>query len=137
MRYKGGIGLCNITKCCQDVCPEHIHITDNSIIPLKERVADQYFDPVRWAARKVAGRAPQKPKESRTGPSSVGGREMEFGRAHYRELKEIVGRKGIRSADRAKMRVMIQKIEGEDPLTYQEQRLLETYLNRYRGAGAA
>src|SRR5881227_3756976 len=29
------IGLCNITKCCTEVCPEHIHITDNGIIPLR------------------------------------------------------------------------------------------------------
>ena len=37
------IGLCNITKCCTEVCPESIHITDNGIIPLKERVADDYL----------------------------------------------------------------------------------------------
>jgi hypothetical protein len=37
------------------VCPEHIHITDNGIIPLKERVADDYFDPVRWVLDKVTG----------------------------------------------------------------------------------
>jgi succinate dehydrogenase / fumarate reductase iron-sulfur subunit len=53
IKNQGGVGLCNITKCCQEVCPEHIHITDNSIIPLKERVADAYFDPVRWAMSKV------------------------------------------------------------------------------------
>ncbi len=41
-----GIGLCNITKCCTKVCPESIHITDNAIIPLKERVVDQFFDPI-------------------------------------------------------------------------------------------
>jgi succinate dehydrogenase / fumarate reductase iron-sulfur subunit len=41
-----GIGLCNITKCCTEVCPEGIHITDNAIIPLKERVVDEKFDPV-------------------------------------------------------------------------------------------
>ena len=41
----GGIGLCNITKCCTDVCPEHIKITDNAIIPLKERVVDALYDP--------------------------------------------------------------------------------------------
>jgi succinate dehydrogenase / fumarate reductase iron-sulfur subunit len=41
-----GIGYCNITKCCTKVCPEHITITDNAIIPLKERVVDQFFDPV-------------------------------------------------------------------------------------------
>jgi succinate dehydrogenase / fumarate reductase iron-sulfur subunit len=50
-----GIGYCNITKCCTEVCPEHIHITDNGIIPLKERVADEFYDPVRWLLRKVAG----------------------------------------------------------------------------------
>jgi succinate dehydrogenase iron-sulfur subunit len=42
----GGIPLCNITKCCTEVCPEGIRITDNAIIPLKERVADRRYDPV-------------------------------------------------------------------------------------------
>ncbi|MDQ3142479.1 MAG: succinate dehydrogenase/fumarate reductase iron-sulfur subunit [Bacteroidota bacterium] len=41
-----GIGLCNITKCCTAVCPEDIRITDNAIIPLKERVVDRYYDPL-------------------------------------------------------------------------------------------
>ena len=41
-----GIGYCNITKCCTKVCPEEIKITDNAIIPLKERVVDQYYDPL-------------------------------------------------------------------------------------------
>ncbi len=49
-----GSGMCNITKCCSDVCPEHIGITDNAIIPLKERVVDRYYDPVRWIVRKLA-----------------------------------------------------------------------------------
>src|SRR5579884_3354988 len=43
---EGGIGLCNITKCCTEVCPEGIRITDNAIIPLKERVVDLKYDPV-------------------------------------------------------------------------------------------
>ncbi len=43
----GGIGYCNITKCCTKVCPENITITDNAIIPLKERVVDEYYDPLR------------------------------------------------------------------------------------------
>lgn len=47
-----GIGLCNITKCCTTVCPEGIHITDNGIIPLKERVVDRYYDPVMILFRK-------------------------------------------------------------------------------------
>jgi succinate dehydrogenase / fumarate reductase iron-sulfur subunit len=46
LKNKHGIGLCNITKCCTKVCPESIQITDNGIIPLKERVVDQFFDPV-------------------------------------------------------------------------------------------
>ncbi|MDP8990222.1 MAG: succinate dehydrogenase/fumarate reductase iron-sulfur subunit [Acidobacteriota bacterium] len=41
-----GIGYCNITKCCTKVCPEEIKITDNAIIPLKERVVDVFFDPI-------------------------------------------------------------------------------------------
>jgi succinate dehydrogenase / fumarate reductase, iron-sulfur subunit len=46
LREQFGIGLCNITKCCTKVCPESITITDNAIIPLKERVVDRFFDPV-------------------------------------------------------------------------------------------
>src|SRR5690242_15583325 len=47
LKQRHGIGYCNITKCCTKVCPEGIRITDNAIIPLKERVVDDYFDPVR------------------------------------------------------------------------------------------
>jgi succinate dehydrogenase / fumarate reductase iron-sulfur subunit len=50
-----GLGYCNITKCCTEVCPEDIHITDNAIIPLKERVVDRYYDPLVWIARKIRG----------------------------------------------------------------------------------
>jgi succinate dehydrogenase / fumarate reductase iron-sulfur subunit len=50
-----GLGLCNITKCCTEVCPEEIHITDNAIIPLKERVVDKYYDPLRILWNKVFG----------------------------------------------------------------------------------
>jgi succinate dehydrogenase / fumarate reductase, iron-sulfur subunit len=46
LRRAHGIGYCNITKCCTAVCPEHIIITDNAIIPLKERVVDEFFDPL-------------------------------------------------------------------------------------------
>ena len=48
-----GSGMYNITRCCTDVCPEHIKITDNSIIPLKERVVDRFYDPVMWIFRKL------------------------------------------------------------------------------------
>lgn len=47
LKNQHGIGFCNITKCCTHVCPEHITITDNAIIPLKERVVDKFFDPLR------------------------------------------------------------------------------------------
>jgi len=30
-----------------------IEITDNAIIPLKERVVDDFYDPVRWLVRKI------------------------------------------------------------------------------------
>ena len=51
-----GIGYCNITKCCTEVCPESITITDNAIIPLKERLADRYYDPLAWIRNKLTGR---------------------------------------------------------------------------------
>jgi succinate dehydrogenase / fumarate reductase iron-sulfur subunit len=50
-----GIGYCNITKCCTEVCPEEIHITDNAIIPLKERVVDEFYDPILRLVRKIRG----------------------------------------------------------------------------------
>jgi succinate dehydrogenase / fumarate reductase, iron-sulfur subunit len=51
-----GLGMCNITKCCTEVCPEGIKITDNAIIPMKERVADLKYDPVRWIASTIRRR---------------------------------------------------------------------------------
>lgn len=55
IKQKAGLGFCNITKCCTEVCPEHIHITDNAIIPLKERVVDEYYDPLAWLMGKLTG----------------------------------------------------------------------------------
>jgi succinate dehydrogenase iron-sulfur subunit len=62
MKDKAGLGYCNITKCCQEVCPEHIVITDNAIIPEKERVVDDHYDPLVWLYRKLRGKGktPQK-----------------------------------------------------------------------------
>ncbi len=51
LRQDHGIGYCNITKCCTVVCPEHITITDNAIIPLKERVVDRFYDPIKKLLR--------------------------------------------------------------------------------------
>jgi succinate dehydrogenase / fumarate reductase, iron-sulfur subunit len=58
LKAQGGLSLCNITKCCTEVCPEDIHITDNAIIPLKERVVDQSYDPIAWLGRKLRRRGP-------------------------------------------------------------------------------
>ena len=52
-----GLGMCNITKCCTEVCPEHIKITDNAIIPMKERVVDTMYDPVVWLGSKIPRRS--------------------------------------------------------------------------------
>jgi len=52
-----GVGFCNITKCCTVVCPEHITITDNAIIPLKERVVDRFYDPLKRLFGKLLGRS--------------------------------------------------------------------------------
>jgi len=57
LRRRMGLGMCNITKCCTEVCPEHIKITDNAIIPLKERVVDASYDPVAWLGRKILRRS--------------------------------------------------------------------------------
>jgi succinate dehydrogenase / fumarate reductase iron-sulfur subunit len=54
-----GIGYCNITKCCTHVCPESITITDNAIIPLKERVVDRFYDPLRMILRIFSPERPQ------------------------------------------------------------------------------
>ena len=56
LKERDGIGYCNITKCCTVVCPEHIKITDNAIIPLKERVVDMYYDPIAKIFRKLFGK---------------------------------------------------------------------------------
>ncbi len=52
LKKANGVGYCNITKCCTTVCPEGITITDNAIIPLKERVIDRFYDPVKMLFRK-------------------------------------------------------------------------------------
>jgi succinate dehydrogenase / fumarate reductase iron-sulfur subunit len=55
LKERDGIGYCNITTCCRQVCPEHITITENAIIPLKERVVDQYYDPLAKLFRMFKG----------------------------------------------------------------------------------
>jgi len=55
LQTSGGVGFCNITKCCTKVCPESITITDNAIIPLKERVVDRFYDPLKKLFRVFSG----------------------------------------------------------------------------------
>ena len=55
LKERDGIGYCNITTCCRQVCPENITITENAIIPLKERVVDQFFDPLQKLFRMFRG----------------------------------------------------------------------------------
>jgi succinate dehydrogenase / fumarate reductase iron-sulfur subunit len=78
-----GMGMCNITKCCTEVCPEHIKITDNAIIPMKERVVDRKFDPIVRLGRKIFRRDqlddpanwPAEEIPAMSGASVPGGRE--------------------------------------------------------------
>jgi succinate dehydrogenase / fumarate reductase iron-sulfur subunit len=63
-REQAGLGYCNITKCCTEVCPEGIHITDNAIIPMKERVVDRTYDPLVWLGNKIGIR--DKDRDSRS-----------------------------------------------------------------------
>ena len=60
LKKSQGIGYCNITKCCTKVCPEHITITDNAIIPLKERVVDRYYDPIGMVLYQLTGKKKKK-----------------------------------------------------------------------------
>jgi succinate dehydrogenase / fumarate reductase iron-sulfur subunit len=53
LEHQAGLALCNVTKCCSEVCPEGIHITDNAIIPLKERVVDRSYDPLAMLKRRL------------------------------------------------------------------------------------
>jgi succinate dehydrogenase iron-sulfur subunit len=69
-----GLGYCNITKCCTEVCPEHIKITDNAIIPMKERVVDNRFDPLVFLGRRIFRRDQlDEPTPTAAALASVGG----------------------------------------------------------------
>ena len=66
-----GLGYCNITKCCTEVCPEHIKITDNALIPMKERVVGRKYDPLVWLGSKIGRRTAEgHPEGSRHGLTS-------------------------------------------------------------------
>jgi succinate dehydrogenase / fumarate reductase iron-sulfur subunit len=82
IRHEYGSGYCNITRCCTEVCPEHINITDNGIIPLKERVVDRYFDPVLVVLRTLTG------KQGRTKSLPSSAEEVQREQAEARDSAE-------------------------------------------------
>jgi succinate dehydrogenase / fumarate reductase, iron-sulfur subunit len=65
LKKEFGSGMCNITKCCTTVCPENIKITDNGIIPLKERVVDRFYDPITIIGRKLFGKKKKFPAHTK------------------------------------------------------------------------
>jgi succinate dehydrogenase / fumarate reductase, iron-sulfur subunit len=72
LKHEYGASMCNITRCCTEVCPEHINITDNGIIPMKERVVDRYYDPLLAIGRKLFGiRVRKEPRQTRPAPTPV------------------------------------------------------------------
>jgi succinate dehydrogenase / fumarate reductase iron-sulfur subunit len=73
LKKSEGIGYCNITKCCTAVCPESIKITDNAIIPLKERVVDEFYDPIRRLFRMFKSGERSERKPDRAQPSKKEG----------------------------------------------------------------
>jgi len=89
-----GLGMCNITKCCTEVCPEHIKITDNAIIPMKERVVDTMYDPVVWLGNKIPRRG-----------ASAANRALDAGDATTAE-QHARGRLRQKPSDRAALRAL-------------------------------
>ncbi len=48
-----GLGLYNITKCCTEACPQSIRITENAIIPPKERAVVISNARLRWLGLRI------------------------------------------------------------------------------------
>jgi hypothetical protein len=79
LQEEQGLSKCNITKCCTEVCPEHIKITDNAIIPLKERVVDAKYDPVAWLGRKILNRSKRSAAEAAATSPAAGPAAVQVG----------------------------------------------------------
>jgi succinate dehydrogenase / fumarate reductase iron-sulfur subunit len=86
--YAQGLGYCNITKCCTEVCPEHIKITDNAIIPMKERVVDRRYDPLVWLGRKIFRRDQMEQQTAGTAQTAEG--------TEAEQHDVLAGRDGVR-----------------------------------------
>ncbi|GAA3757120.1 hypothetical protein GCM10022225_47960 [Plantactinospora mayteni] len=92
-----GLGYCNITKCCTEVCPEHIKITDNAIIPMKERVVDRRYDPVVWLGSKIFRRGKQNEAvqgQTPRDPDELGSVHSHAGGSHEPEA-EVGAERGV------------------------------------------
>jgi succinate dehydrogenase / fumarate reductase iron-sulfur subunit len=87
LQQEQGLGKCNITKCCTEVCPEHIKITDNAIIPLKERVVDAKYDPVAWLGRKIGRRTKRSAAEAAASAPAQGPAAIEPGTVEAEALE--------------------------------------------------
>ena len=86
-----GLGYCNITKCCTEVCPEGIHITDNAIIPMKERVVDSKYDPAFGLFRVLRSRSKSSKTMNEQADHAWGLlRSVEDGDAEYSEVADQV-----------------------------------------------
>jgi succinate dehydrogenase / fumarate reductase iron-sulfur subunit len=96
-----GLGFCNITKCCTEVCPEHIKITDNAIIPMKERVVDTQYDPLVWLGSKIPRRSNMAASRSlSTGDTSAAEQQA---RERLRE----------KPADTAALRTLVESLKAQ------------------------
>jgi succinate dehydrogenase / fumarate reductase iron-sulfur subunit len=98
-----GLGYCNITKCCTEVCPENIHITDNGIIPMKERVVDTKYDPILFLGSKIGLRKEptrtEVHKSASSAPSPIKHPEQSAGgEAVYVAAAEARGGSALRKA---------------------------------------
>ena len=93
-------GYCNITKCCTEVCPEHIKITDNAIIPMKERVVDRKYDPLVWLGSKIFRRDQRRDSRARgQRAGAVHGRSSR--RSHSHAVAPRPARRGVRPRNEA------------------------------------
>jgi formate hydrogenlyase subunit 6/NADH:ubiquinone oxidoreductase subunit I len=112
-----GLGYCNITKCCTEVCPEGIHITDNGIIPMKERVVDAKYDPSFGLFRHLRKRS-RSPKvmESHAEHAWRLLRSVEDGQAEYADLAEEIAESMAEARAAASTGTVLARLDALDHL---------------------
>jgi succinate dehydrogenase / fumarate reductase iron-sulfur subunit len=112
-----GLGYCNITKCCTEVCPEGIHITDNGIIPMKERVVDAKYDPSFGLFRHLRKRSRStKVMESHAEHAWRLLRSVEDGQAEYADLAEEIAESMAEARAAASTGTVLARLEALDHL---------------------